>query len=41
MVDARAWKQVEDEGRQSPVMPLEYLPIRIDTETVREALSGL
>jgi len=28
MVDARVWKQVEDEGRQSPVRFLEHLPIR-------------
>jgi hypothetical protein len=25
MVDARAWKQVKDEGRQSPLSYLEYL----------------
>jgi hypothetical protein len=41
MVDARVWRQVEDEERESPLRFLEYPTIRIATETVREALSGL
>jgi hypothetical protein len=41
MVDARVWKQVEDEARESPVRFLEYTFIRIAAETVRKALSGL
>jgi len=41
MVDARVWKQVKVEGRQTLVRVLEYPTIRIATETVREALSGL
>jgi hypothetical protein len=41
MVDARVWKQVKDEARESLVTVLEYPSIRIVTETVREALSGL
>ena len=32
MVDARVWKQVKDEARQSLVRVLEYPPIRIATE---------
>jgi hypothetical protein len=32
MVDARVWKQVEDEAREPPVSFLEYLPIRIAME---------
>jgi hypothetical protein len=28
MVDARVWKQVKDEARESPVTLLEHLPIR-------------
>jgi hypothetical protein len=35
MVDARVWKQVEDEARESPVSLLEYPSIRIDTEAGR------
>jgi hypothetical protein len=34
-------RQVKGEARESPVRFLGYHPIRIDTETVREALSGL
>jgi len=34
-------RQVKEEGRQSPVRFLEHPTIRIDMETVREALSGL
>ena len=40
MVDA-GWRQVKVEARQSPLRFLEYHAIRIDTGTVREALSGL
>jgi hypothetical protein len=41
MVDARVGRQVKDEERESPLRFLEYPSIRIDTETAREALSGL
>jgi hypothetical protein len=39
MVDAKVWRQVQDEARESPVTLLEYP--RAVAETVREALRGL
>jgi hypothetical protein len=41
MVDARLWKQVKDEGRQSPVRFLEYLPIRSGSEGSQKPFSPL
>jgi hypothetical protein len=41
MVDARVWKQVKDEGRQSPVTLLEYPYIRRGSEGPQKPTSWL
>jgi hypothetical protein len=42
MVDARVWKQVKDEARQSPVTLLEFLtPLLIGSEDPQKPSSSL
>jgi hypothetical protein len=40
MVDARVWRQVKDEARESPVRFLEHPTIRIDPEALRSYSRG-